>query len=362
MAGNGRMPAVGRREIVVKGKHLIIILFLLGAVLVSACGRTVPGSTSADGLPDLHGHHIVVYSAMRDEVGRAALELFREKTGCTYDYIYLPTQAMLGRVRREKDRPQADIMMGGATHAQVSAAEHHLTASVVLPGSEVIPESFRSAERRWFGIASTPLAIVVNRERWEQEFAPRGKKMPATYEDLLDPDYRGEVAFADPNAAGTSYTLLAYVRQHSAAPSAFYTSLKANLGESSYNGFEAVQRVASGQCLLGVGFLDDERSLESSGFPIRAIVPEGCAWTLDAVAKVEGAPHPREAEAFLRFCMMEETQEVLNRIAFSAATHPGAVTQADKETMAHYGEMDFRRAAEEQEAILHAWNDISPAE
>lgn len=345
-----------------KWKYPVVVLLFVLTALLSACAHDGETQLSDDGLPDLRGHHIVVYSAMRDEVGRAALELFQQKTGCTYDYIYLPTQAMLGRVRHEKEHPQADIMMGGATHAQVSAAEHRLTSPVVLRGADVIPEQFRSSENRWFGIASTPLAIVINRERWEQEFAPQGKNMPAAYEDLLDPDYRGEVAFADPNAAGTSYTLLAYVMQHDTAPRDFYAALKANLGTSSYNGFEAVQRVASGQCLLGVGFLDDARSLESSGFPLRTVVPEGCAWTLDAVARVDGAPHPREAEAFLRFCMMEETQEVLNRIAFSAATHPGAVTQADKETMAHYGEMDFRRAAEEQEAILHAWNDISPAE
>lgn len=345
-----------------KWKYPVVALLVMLTALFSACTHEGEPQLSDDGLPDLHGHHIVVYSAMRDEVGHAALELFQQKTGCTYDYIYLPTQAMLGRIRHEKEHPQADIMMGGATHAQVSAAEHRLTAPVALPEADVIPRTFRSSENRWFGIASTPLAIVVNRERWEKEFAPRGKTLPATYEDLLDPDYRGEVAFADPNAAGTSYTLLAYVMQHDASPEAFYAALKANLGAGSYNGFEAVQRVASGQCLLGIGFLDDERSLESSGFPIRAIVPEGCAWTLDAVGKVDGAPHPREAEAFLKFCMMEETQEVLNRIAFSAATHPQAVTVDDEAMMAHYGDMDFRRAAEEQENILKAWNDIPAAE
>lgn len=341
---------------------LAATMLSLFAILMSACGHTGEESLSTDGLPDLRGHHLVVYSAMRDEVGRSVLELFQEKTGCTYDYIYLPTQAMLGRIYREKDHPQADIMMGGATHAQLSAAEHRLTSVVFVSGADTIPEQFRSNENRWFGIASTPLAVVVNQERWNKEFAPRGKTMPASYEDLLDPDYRGEIAFADPNAAGTSYTLLAYIMQHYVDPTMFYTALKQNIGMSSYNGFEAVQRVASGQCLLGVGFLDDARSLESSGFPIRAIVPEECAWTLDAVSKVNRAQHPREAEAFLKFCMLEETQEVLNRIAFSSATHPQAMTEIDREMMSHYGEIDFRRAAREQDTILNNWNTISSAE
>lgn len=344
-----------------KRNYLLVVLFLLTVLFTSACGHGREYA-APDHLPDLHGHHIVVYSAMRDEVGHAALELFQEKTGCNYDYIYLPTQAMLERIRREKDHPQADIMMGGATHAQVSAADRRLTSSVLVPGADRIPDRFRSADDRWFGIASTSLAIVVNRERWEKEFAPQGKPLPDSYEDLLDPAYRGEVAFADPNAAGTSYTLLAYIMQHHASPVDFYAALQQNLGASSYNGFEAVQRVASGQCLLGVGFLDDARSLEASGFPLLSIVPERCAWTLDAVAAVEGAQHAQEAEAFLQFCMMEETQEILNRIAFSAATHPEAMTDADAGTMAHYGDMDFRRAAREQDDILQTWNDVSRTE
>lgn len=337
-------------------KHFVLILFLAAALLLSGCGlqrEAVP-----DELPDLHGQHIVVYSAMRDEVGRAALKLFQEKTGCTYNYIYLPTQAMLSRVQREKNKPQADIMMGGATHAQVSAAERHLTSSVKVAGASKLPAKFRSSENRWFGIASTPLAIVVNRERWEQEFGSRGKILPSSYQDLLDPDYRGEVAFADPNAAGTSYTLLAYVRQHDPSAADFYAALKENLGPSAYNGFGAVQQVASGECLLGIGFLDDERSLEASGFPIQGIVPAECAWTLDAVAKIDGAPHTKAADAFLAFCLSEETQEILSRIAFSAPTHPDSATDEDASMLNRYGTMDFHQAAQDQDDILHTWNSF----
>lgn len=61
-----------------KRNYLLVVLFLLTVLFTSACGHGREYA-APDHLPDLHGHHIVVYSAMRDEVGHAALELFQER-------------------------------------------------------------------------------------------------------------------------------------------------------------------------------------------------------------------------------------------------------------------------------------------
>ena len=69
--------------------------------------------TYQNGYPDLRGRHIVVYVSCRDEVGKAFLELFKDKTGCSYEYLKMTTPEALSRIRAEREHPKADIFIGG---------------------------------------------------------------------------------------------------------------------------------------------------------------------------------------------------------------------------------------------------------
>nr|WP_307905849.1 hypothetical protein [Clostridium botulinum] len=52
--------------------------------------------------PDLRNKHIVVYVALREEEAKYLLELFKKETGCTYEYIKLPTEEAVMRILDEK--------------------------------------------------------------------------------------------------------------------------------------------------------------------------------------------------------------------------------------------------------------------
>lgn len=347
-----------------KKKFLCVLLLCLG-FLSFYCWHSVTQqqvSHLPDGSPDLHGRHIVVYVSLRDEVGRAYLELFKEKTGCTYEYLYLPTQAALARIRSEHNHPQADIVIGGTSHAQIQAGIEGLTAQYISPNAAIIPERFKDPDGRWAGIATTPLAIVVNRARWQREFAPLGKKLPLDYADLLDPDYRGQIVFSDPNTAGTGYTMLAYLDQKLSPDETldFYRQLRQNTAEFTFNGYTSVEKVASGECLVGLSFLDDQTSLRISGFDLISIVPPECAWTMDAVSIIQNGPNQEPARCFIDFCLQKETQEQISRIAYSVPTRPDAVPAETPygETFDLYTEFDFARAGREQSALLEKWNNL----
>lgn len=330
-----------------------LCLFLVGVSLFFYWQKNKT-PTPEKSLHDLHGHHLVVYSSMRDEVGRALLMLFQEQTGCAYEYIHLPTQTALARVRREQQKPIADVLLGGALHAQMQAAAENLTEPLQAQALAQLPPAFRSADRRWAGIAMTPLAIIVHQKQWQKIFGAR--PWPQTYTELLSPDFQGKISFADPNVAGTSYTLLAYMTQdmNAAKRAQCLTSLRQNVDQLAYSGYESVERVASGDYPLGIGFLDDADSLKASGFPLLTIVPEDAAWTLDAVAVIQHAPDEKAAQAFAAFCLEKNTQKLLSRIAFSSPTLP-MTAEDDSQTALHLGKMDFVRAGREQQDILDTW-------
>ena len=42
------------------------------------------------------------------------------------------------------------------------------------------------------------LSIIINEERFEKELTPKGVKMPETWDDLLDPNYKDVFVWANP--------------------------------------------------------------------------------------------------------------------------------------------------------------------
>ena len=63
--------------------------------------------------PNLKGKHLTVYVALREEEAKSLLEKFKKETGCTYEYIKLPTEEAVKRILDEKNSPNGDIFIGG---------------------------------------------------------------------------------------------------------------------------------------------------------------------------------------------------------------------------------------------------------
>src|SRR5690606_42098902 len=55
----------------------------------------------------------------------------------------------------------------------------------------------------WTGFYLAALGIGVNEERYRQLFG--AKPLPATWDDLLDTAYEGEIVITDPTASSTAY-------------------------------------------------------------------------------------------------------------------------------------------------------------
>ncbi len=55
------------------------------------------------------------------------------------------------------------------------------------------------------GVSSGAIGIVYNRELVARKNLP----IPRTWEDLLNPAYKGEVQMPNPNSSGTAYTIIA---------------------------------------------------------------------------------------------------------------------------------------------------------
>ena len=66
-------------------------------------------------------------------------------------------------------------------------------------GWEDVPAGLKDADGYWTTIHSGTLGLFVNSE------ALGGKPIPACWNDLLKPDYRGMVGYLDPSSAAVGY-------------------------------------------------------------------------------------------------------------------------------------------------------------
>jgi len=312
-----------------------------------------------DGYPDLRGQHIVVYVSCRDEVGKAFLELFKDKTGCSYEYLKMTTPEALARIRAEREHPKADIFIGGTCDAHILAKEEGLTEKYVSKNYDMVAGRYKDRDGYWIGIGTSPLSIIVNKERWEKEYQSKGLSLPQSYEDLLNPAYRGEVIVSDPNTSGTAYTMLAYLNQRMGSEMTldFLHRLKANVGEFTINGYTPAQKVAAGEYLFGVNFLNDQLCVLESGFAVLTIIPPQCGWSMDAVSKIKKGPNKAVGRYFIDFCTTKEIQEEVSRISFSMPIRSDAEAGPNLGQFDIYEEFDFIKASRDRAHLLQVWND-----
>ncbi|AQS08325.1 iron deficiency-induced protein A precursor [Clostridium saccharobutylicum] len=338
---------------------LIIFIFLN----MSACSKRIERVTFKDGYPDLKGRHIVVYVASRDEIGSAILELFKEKTGCTYEYLKMSTQESLARIRSERKNPKSDIFIGGTCDVHVLMKKENLSEKYISKNYYSIPDRYKDKDGYWIGFEASPLSIVINKNRWDKEFSCKGLEMPKTYDDLLNPIYKGEIVISDPNTSGTAYTMLASLTQSMGVDKAkeFFRKVKANVGEFTTNGYTPGQKVATGEYLIGINFLSDQLLIEDSGFNVVTNVPKNSGWSIDAISKIKNGPNGDIGKYFIDFCTDKEVEETLNNISFAMSTRQDTkgIRGIKLDELDIYKDYNFSKASNDREWLINMWNDLN---
>ena len=144
-----------------------------------------------------------VYSIIHDEETKALTKLFTKNTGIPVTYLRATTGELVNRVIAEKDAPMADILLGGASAYHIKADKAGALQSYESSLSKKIPNYAKSQNHTWTGFCVLTLGIGINQSRFDTKYP--GKKLPASWEDLLDQDYKGEIVMTNPVASSTAY-------------------------------------------------------------------------------------------------------------------------------------------------------------
>lgn len=284
-------------------------LAIFGAALLALATVLGAGAAGAQG-------SLVMYCGVNEQWCRAAATAFQQQTGIRVDMTRQSAGEIYARLRAERANPRADVWFGGTGDPHLQAANDNLTEPYT---SEQLPQlhdwAQLQAERsgnRTVGLYMGALGFGYN----ETELRRRKLEAPACWADLLKPEFKGEVQIADPNASGTSYTVLATMVQLMGEEKAFdyLKRLDRNVDQYTTAGAAPSQAAGRGDILVGITFQHDVVDAARQYPAMRVVSPcEGTGLEIGSMSIVRGARNPDEAKRFYEWALRPEAQALAGR-------------------------------------------------
>jgi iron(III) transport system substrate-binding protein len=301
-------------------KKILPVLFLLICILFSGCGfRADP--QLLDYAPDA-SRRLVVYTSHKEEVYGPIIEEFEERTGIWVDLVTGGTGDLLARIEKEKSAPAADVMFGGGVESLLSYAG--CFEPYTVSGADRLMPGLRQRDDICTPFSSLPFVIIYNTRLVRPDEI-------TGWADLLDAQWKGRIAFADPSVSGSSYSavmtmLTALGGDRWEVLERFYANLDSVILEDSG---DVASKVDSGALSLGITLEQTALKSMAQGANIGIVYPaEGTSILPDGSALVAGAPHRDNAVAFLEFVLSADVQ---NQVVSSFSRRSVRIDVADRE-------------------------------
>lgn len=221
-------------------RPLAAVVTALALVTAVGCGDDGDGDEGASG-DVLH-----VYSGRHYDVERA-FELFQEQTGVEVEFLTGNDAELRERIAAEGEDTEADVYLTVDAGNLASAAEEGLFQPLDSQAlRDVIPENYRDAEDRWFGLAIRARTIIYNTDALTEAEAP------TTYEELADPEWEGRVCLRNAANPYQQSLVASMIAVHGEDQTRTVLEGWNDNAEFFANDVELIEAMAAGACDVGI--------------------------------------------------------------------------------------------------------------
>ena len=281
-------------------KKRFLLLFLL--LLLTGCGGTQTAPLSCT---PPESQRLVVYTSHKEEVYTPIIREFEERTGIWVEVVTGGTNELLQQIEKEQDAPRADVMFGGGVESLESYRD--CFTPYICREADRIREGFQSQCGYWTPFSALPVVLIYNTKLVTAESV-------TSWVDLEKPAFRGNIAFADPQISGSSYTALVTRILAGGGEDCLAGFRSALEGRQSDSSGAVLSDVARGSALVGITLEETALQHISAGEDIALVYPaDGTSCVPDGSALVKGAPHEENARRFLDFTVSEDVQSLVGQ-------------------------------------------------
>ena len=299
----------------------ICTVFLMGLLLL-------PNFAEQAQAADKIGWVGPVYTELAESLTRGFKEYYQKTYGKEVEITFVNPggwPVVVDKVRAWGGKPDADVFLG----AGAPAHEVLKQAGLVVPYK---PKDWDKVPAEWHGMKVkdkddywTCFAPWIVTNLYNEKILKRLRlPPPKTWNDLLNPIYRGTIVHTLPYASGTMHETVEILMQAFGEKEAwaYLRSLAAQLDRFSTGSTDTTQLVGRGEIPIGVAQPQmNAMAARKDGYPVRDLLPEKTILVPEAVALLKGAPNEAVGKIFLDWLFSMDGQKyVLEGRYFAART------------------------------------------
>ena len=254
------------------------------------------------------------YSIWPENWARPMLQEFEQTTGIKVNFVRFSSGEALARIIAEKGNPRVDVLFGGPVETFAAGIKEGIFEPYKPPSFNALPARFKQAEGYWTAIADDPLVFMTNAKFLKEG----GLKPPASWEDLLNPAYKGMLQMADARTSGTAVTRIFSIievngRNEDKAFD-YMKKLRRNVQVYTKSGGGGTLPVGLGQAGGGIFFIVDALDTKAKGYDVVVSFPrEGIGTSAEAIALLKGAKNPDAAKKLIDWATSPAMQSLYAR-------------------------------------------------
>lgn len=303
---------------------------------------------------------LVVYTALEDDQIPTYLESFKQAhPEINLEIVRNSTGIITAKLLAEKDNPKADLVWGTAATSLMVMKQAGMLEPYAPKGIEHVEDKFIDKDEvpSWVGIDAFMTGIVVN----PIELKAKNLPMPHSFEDLLDPVYRGHLVMPNPASSGTGFLTVSGILQLMGEEKGwdYLNQLHKNMARYTHSGSKPAKLAGAGEYPIGISFGYRGVMQKRLGQPVVTIFPaEGSGWDMEANALIKKESIKPEAKKFLDWAI---SKDVMKKVAKNFAVVTVDVGNAVPEgfpadPLAQLIDNDFAWSAKNRTTILEEWS------
>jgi iron(III) transport system substrate-binding protein len=251
------------------------------------------------------GGKLVLYTSQPDRDAQRTVEGFRKKhPDVDVEIFRSGTTEVMSKLMAEiaAGSPRADVLL----IADALSMEKLKAAGQLMPYPQADVREFPPAtydkDKTYFGTKIITTGMIVNNQ---------ASMKPRSWNDLLKPEAKGQVALPSPLYSGAAAIHMAALRADPAIGPDYYEKLAKN-GAVALRGNGAVlNAVAGGQKMYGIIVEFMTLNAKAKGSPVDFVFPvEGVSIVTEPTAILKATKNPQAAHAFVDFLLSKDGQEL----------------------------------------------------
>jgi iron(III) transport system substrate-binding protein len=306
---------------------------------------------------------LTVYTALETDQLKAYQEAFNKvHPDIAIKWVRDSTGVVTAKLLAEKANPQADVIWGVAASSLALFDRNSMLQPYAPLNLDAIMVQYRDKKTppAWWGMNVFGAVVCFN----TIEAKKKNIATPTSWQDLLKPEFKGQVVMPNPASSGTGYFDVAAWLQLWGDDSGkgggwkYMDALHQNIGQYTHSGSKPCNMAAAGEYVAGISFEYRGHINKSKGAPIELVFPkEGLGWDLEGFAIYQGTKKLDAAKKLADWASSKDAMLLYGK-NFAITAQPGVAPKlanipADYES--RLIKMDFNQSAAGRDRILAEW-------